>query len=48
MFTYVLFSVTHSLTHSVTVELLEAQKKIIELQSELKQCKEEKMEAMKQ
>ena len=34
-------------THSVTVELLEAQKKIIDLQSELIQCKEEKMEAMK-
>ena len=34
-------------THSVTVELLEAQKKIIDLQTELIQCKEEKMEVMK-
>ena len=36
-----------SSTHSVTVELLEAQKKINDLQSELIKCKEEKMEAMK-
>ena len=34
-------------TQSVTVELLEAQKKIIDLQSELIQYKEEKMVAMK-
>ena len=34
-------------THSVTVELLEAQKKIIDIQSELTQCKEEKMEETK-